>query len=95
MAGYIYFVSNRKYGTLYLGVTSHLAGRIDQHKKGEADGFTKRYSLTKLVYTEAYEKIEEAIQREKQLKNWKRDWKIALIDKVNPEWKDLYAMING
>jgi putative endonuclease len=95
MAGYIYFMSNRKNGVIYIGVTSNLAQRVDQHKQGITDGFTKQYSVVKLVYIETYNEIEQAIQREKQLKNWQRGWKIKLIEEQNPEWDDLYLTLNG
>jgi len=95
MPGYVYFMTNQKNGTLYHGVTSHLAQRIDQHRNGILPGFTKRYNLTRLVAIETFDHIAEAIQREKQLKNWKRAWKIALIEEQNPEWNDLYETLNG
>jgi putative endonuclease len=79
-----------KNGTLYIGVTSNLLDRVYKHKKGIYDGFTKKYKVNKLVYYEVFGDINEAILREKQLKKWKREWKIKLIEKNNPEWKDLY-----
>jgi len=81
-------VSTRK-GTLYIGVTSNLADRVYKHKQGVYDGFTKKHKVNKLVYYEIYGDVYEAIGREKQLKNWKRDWKIKLIEKDNPTWRDL------
>jgi putative endonuclease len=80
---------------LYIGVTSDLVKRLYQHKKGLVSGFTKKYKAYLLVYFEQYEDVEKAIQREKQLKNWKRKWKIALIEKKNHEWKDLYDELLG
>ena len=81
-------MSNRS-STLYIGVTNDLMNRIYTHKEKFADGFTKRYSINRLVYYESCENIESAINREKQLKGWRRTRKIALIESVNPEWKDL------
>jgi putative endonuclease len=95
MSGYLYFMSNRKNGVIYTGVTTHLIHRTDQHKQGETKSFTQRYGLVKLVYYEVYDDIGTAIQREKQIKNWKREWKIALIEKDNLEWLDLYPTLNG
>lgn len=88
--GYIYIVSNKRRTVLYVGVTSDLSQRSWDHKNGEGSQFTKKYACTDLLYYEFYETIEEAIDREKQLKKWKRQWKIDLIKKVNPELKDLY-----
>ena len=83
-------MTNAPRGTLYIGVTADIARRAFEHREGTSDGFTKRYGLKRLVYMERYEEIEEAIAREKQLKNWKREWKIDLIVTANPEWLDLY-----
>jgi putative endonuclease len=83
-------MTNKKNGTLYIGVTSDIVKRVYEHKNKLTDGFTKRYNLEKLVYYEIYDDIKEAITREKQLKNWKRDWKLELINKVNSNWDDLY-----
>lgn len=90
MAGYVYILSNQPRGTLYIGVTSDIYKRIWEHKNKIVEGFTKKYSLDKLVYYECHEDIEEAIKREKQLKEWKRLWKIQLIEKTNNQWRDLY-----
>lgn len=90
---YVYILASQKNGTLYVGVTSDLVKRIYQHKHGLADGFTKKYSVHSLVYYEQTEDTMSALQREKQLKNWKRQWKIELIEKNNPNWKDLYPGI--
>ena len=90
MQSYIYIMTNKKYGTLYIGVTSDLIKRVYEHKKSFIDSFTSRYNLKKLVYYEVFDDINEAIKKEKQLKKWKRAWKIELIDKFNPNWKDLY-----
>ena len=93
MAAYVYILTNRKDGTLYIGVTSDLVKRVYEHKEGFVAGFTKRYNLKKLVYYEVFDDIYNALQREKNLKHWVRAWKIALIEKQNPEWKDLYEEI--
>ncbi|WP_409375458.1 GIY-YIG nuclease family protein, partial [Candidatus Sordicultor fermentans] len=87
---YVYIMSNHKNGTLYVGVTSNLAVRVFAHKNELIEGFTKTYHLHSLVYYEVYEDAYSAITREKQLKKWRRDWKINLIEKMNPEWRDLY-----
>ena len=86
---YVYILASRKNGTLYIGVTSNLPQRIWQHKESQADGFTKKYNVKTLVWYEQHEEAIAAITREKQLKKWKRAWKINLIEKSNPEWKDL------
>ena len=90
MACAVYIMTNKKYGTLYVGVASNLIKRVWEHKNNFVEGFTKHYKLHKLVYYETTENIESAILREKQLKAWKRQWKIELVDKFNPDWKDLY-----
>ena len=87
---YIYILSNKHQGTLYIGVTSNLIKRIYEHKQKAVDSFSKQYNLDKLVYYEILDNIEPAISREKQLKNWHRQWKIDLIEKDNPNWNDLY-----
>ena len=86
---HVYLLASRPHGTLYLGVTSHLVQRIHQHREGLADGFTRRYGVKTLVWFEGTASITTAIAREKQLKNWKRAWKVALIEKENPRWEDL------
>lgn len=91
----IYIVASKKNGTLYTGVTSNLSKRIWEHKNKITKGFAAKYNLDQLVYCEHYESIEEAITREKILKNWKRDWKIKLIEAVNPHWNDLYLTLNS
>lgn len=80
---------------MYVGVTSNLVQRIWQHKEEQVDGFTKRYGLKSLVWYEQHEDVEQAILREKQIKNWNRIWKIELIESSNPEWNDLYETIVG
>ena len=90
---WIYIVTNRRDGTLYVGVTSNLAQRIWQHKEGLVEGFTKRYNLKRLVYVEHHDDIRNAIQREKNLKHWSHAWKVALIAANNPDWSDLYDQL--
>jgi len=87
--GYVYMLANEPYGTIYIGVTSDLLRRLYEHRNGLVDGFTKKYGLKMLVYYEAHDRIDDAILREKKLKNWHRDWKIDLINQHNPDWKDL------
>jgi putative endonuclease len=89
--GYVYILASRKNGTLYIGVTNNLSVRIHAHKEGQASVFTKKYGVTNLVWYEEYPTVPQAIQRETSLKRWKRNWKIALIEKVNPNWDDLSA----
>jgi putative endonuclease len=92
---YVYILASRIGGTLYIGVTSDLIRRMAEHKLKLIDSFTKEYGVVKLVYFEQFDDPENAIKREKRLKKWKRDWKIALIEKDNPNWNDLYAEIAG
>ena len=92
---FVYLLANRRRGTLYVGVTSNLIQRIHQHQAELADGFTRQYGVKTLVWFEGTPSIEAAITREKQIKNWKREWKIALIEKDNPEWLDLYPGVLG
>ena len=89
----VYILASKRNGTLYIGVTSDLAKRIWQHKNDVVDGFTKRYSVHQLVWYELHETMESAIEREKALKNWKRVWKLELIENSNPSWQDLYETI--
>ncbi len=90
---FVYIVASQKNGTLYIGVTSDLKQRIYLHQQEQVDGFTKKYHVHILVYFEVYERIIDAIKREKQLKEWKRKWKVELIESKNPNWNDLYKMI--
>ncbi|MCA6115521.1 GIY-YIG nuclease family protein [Bradyrhizobium sp. WSM 1738] len=92
---YVYILASRIGGTLYVGVTNDLVRRIGEHKLKIAEGFTKKYEVARLVYFEAFDQIEFAIRREKRLKKWPRAWKIALIEKQNPDWIDLYPEIAG
>lgn len=89
-ASFVYILTNKRNGTLYIGVTSDLGKRTWEHKEKKIEGFTKKYGLDRLVYYEVFENIEYAIRREKQLKEWKRIWKLDLIEKKNPLWNDLY-----
>ncbi len=88
--GAVYIMASRKYGTLYIGVTSDLANRVAQHREGVMDGFTKRYGVKRLVWFERHDSIVVAIQREKSLKKWKRRWRVDLIEMNNPDWNDLF-----
>jgi putative endonuclease len=87
---YVYILTNKRNGTLYIGVTKDLIKRIHEHKQNLVDGFTKQYNVHSLVYYETTNSIEEAIKREKQLKKWERNWKLTLIEIKNPQWEDLY-----
>ena len=91
----VYILASKKNGTLYIGVTSNLIKRIHEHKNSFVDSFTKEYKVYDLVYYEQFEDMLNAIEREKQLKNWKRQWKIELIEKMNKNWIDLYSEILG
>ena len=91
---YMYIISNKKNGTLYIGVTNDLERRIFEHKKKLVEGFTKKYGLNKLIYFEQFQYVNDAIKREKQLKNWNRSWKIELIEKENKDWTDLSSNWN-
>ena len=86
---FVYILASKKNGTLYIGLTNNLETRIKQHKSKLIDGFTKKYNVTNLVYFEIFKDINEAIKREKQLKKWKRGWKIKLIEEKNINWNDL------
>jgi putative endonuclease len=89
----VYILANKRNGTLYIGVTSDLVKRIWEHRNNVAEGFTKRYGVHDLVWYELHETMESAIHREKGLKEWKRVWKLELIDGSNPDWLDLYPAI--
>jgi len=90
---FIYIVTNKSRGTLYIGMTNNLLRRGYEHRKGLIDGFSKKYNLKRLVYFEVFNSVEDAIQREKRLKKWSRLWKINLIEKANPNWDDLYEQL--
>jgi len=89
----VYILSSKRNGTLYVGVTSNLIQRIWQHRNGKIEGFTEKYRVYNLVYYELHSEMAAAILREKQIKKWKRDWKINLIESFNPGWKDLWHKI--
>jgi putative endonuclease len=93
MSAYIYILASKKNGTLYTGVTSDLIRRVYQHKDKSIDGFSKQYDVDRLVYFEQHQTMRDAIQREKNIKHWSRQWKLELIEKNNPEWRDLYEEI--
>lgn len=90
MKYFVYIMTNKPGGVIYIGVTNDLIRRVYEHKNGMMDGFTKKYNLKTLVFFEGTDDINSAIRREKTLKHWARDWKISLIEKGNPEWRDLY-----
>jgi len=89
----IYIMTNRKNGTLYVGVTSNLRRRAWEHRNGAFEGFSKRHHLVRLVYFEEHPTMASAIRREKQVKAWKRAWKIELIERANPDWNDLFHLL--
>jgi putative endonuclease len=93
--GWVYIITNKPNSVLYIGVTADIVARIAQHRNAEGSAFCRRYNLKRLVLAEPYPTIEEAIAREKALKEWHRPWKIELIEMSNPEWIDLWEVING
>ena len=90
----VYIMTDKRHGTLYAGVSADLSRRSWEHREGLYPGFTKRYGLKLLVWYEYHDRMEEAIAREKKIKSWKRAWKIELIEKLNPTWRDLYEELN-
>lgn len=90
---YVYILSNHPYGTLYIGITNDLVRRVWEHKNGFVDGFTREHRLHRLVWYEAHATAMEAITREKRIKKWHRDWKVNLIQAMNPSWDDLFDSI--
>jgi putative endonuclease len=92
--GYVYILTNRKNGALYTGVCADIAARMMQHRDGTGSKFCKKYGIDQLVYVERHDAIYEAITREKAIKRWHRAWKIALIERDNPDWRDLFFDIN-
>ena len=90
MSYYVYIMTNRKEGSLYIGITNNLARRAYEHREKLVSGFTQKYNLHRLVYYETYQTAQEAIQREKNMKEGKRAWKTELIETMNPDWRDLY-----
>jgi len=89
----VYILANRQNGTLYIGITNNLAIRLSQHRSGHGSEFVKKYGVYLLVHAEMFASPQDAIAREKQLKNWRRDWKIQLIEKENPGWSDLSPLL--
>jgi putative endonuclease len=89
-AYYVYILTNKPRGTLYVGVTNDLVRRVHEHREGVVPGFTKTYGLKQLVYFEKYDAPSSAIQREKNIKHWSRQWKFDLVRSLNPQWRDLY-----
>jgi putative endonuclease len=90
---HVYILASRRHGTLYIGVTNSLQKRLAEHRNGQGSSFVKAYGVHRLVYVESYDRPDEAIAREKQLKRWKRDWKIELIERENLEWRDLSDLL--
>ncbi|MBR0907566.1 GIY-YIG nuclease family protein [Bradyrhizobium liaoningense] len=90
---YVYILASRYYGTLYIGVCRDLSNRLSSHRSGRGSKFVTKYGVTRLVYVETYTSPSEAIAREKALKEWRRDWKIRLIEQENPDWRDLSHLI--
>ena len=95
MGGWVYIMADRYRGTMYTGVTSNIARRTFQHQTGKGSQFVRKYALLRLVYAEHYERIDEAIAREKAIKKWRRAWKIELIERANPDWDDLSDQLIG
>jgi len=91
----VYILASKRNGTLYVGVTSDIIRRIYEHKSGAIEGFTKDYAVHRLVYMEPHATMPEAIHREKQLKRWRRGWKLELIERANPQWLDIYEKLLG
>lgn len=95
MSFFVYILASEQRGTLYIGMTNDIARRVHEHKSGTVDGFTRRHGVTRLVHYELFETALDAIQREKSMKKWRRDWKINLIERNNPTWNDLYDLLNA
>jgi putative endonuclease len=95
MGGGVYIMTNAPHGTLYIGVTADLAPRVFAHREGSGSEVCRKHGLIRLVYTERHETITDAIARERAMKRWKRQWKLQLIRRDNPDWLDLFEMING
>ena len=94
MAFYVYILASRRNGTLYVGMTDDLARRAWEHRIGAVAGFTRRYGVTMLVWYEAHETRESAFVRERRIKKWNREWKLELIERTNPDWRDLFEELN-
>ena len=95
MSGWVYILACKRNGTLYTGVTADLAARMVQHRQGKGPGFAAKYGVALLVHAEPFERIDEAIAREKAIKKWRRAWKVKLIESENPDWNDLYKHLLG
>ena len=95
VSGYLYILASRRHGTLYIGATTNLPKRVFEHREGLVAGFTRTYGVKRLVYVETYDDIEDAIVRERRMKEWKRDWKVRLIEAQNPFWEDLAVSLLG
>ena len=93
--GWVYILASDRNGTIYTGVTANLAARMVRHREGKASAFTAKYTVTRLVHAEHFERIDEAIAREKAIKKWRRAWKLQLIERGNPDWNDLFEHILG
>ena len=91
---FVYMLASKRNGTLYIGFTNNLLKRIHQHKNDVTEGFTRKYNVHSLVYYEVFNRIQDAITREKQMKKWKRQWKMELIEKSNPNWEDLFESLS-
>ena len=91
---FVYILASRKHGTLYIGISGNLPERIEQHRLGAILGFTRKYSVKRLVYFEEWPDAPSALLREKQMKKWNRDWKIQLIEERNPDWADLSSLLH-
>jgi putative endonuclease len=91
---FVYILASKKNGTLYIGVTNNLLKRVYEHKKKLVEGFTQKYDVHNLVYYEIFRNIQDAITREKNMKKWKRKWKMELIEESNPNWEDLYCTLS-
>ena len=91
---FLYILASKRNGTLYIGVTNNLLKRVHQHKNDVTEGFTRKYNVHSLVYYEVFNRIQDAITREKQMKKWKRQWKMELIEKSNPNWEDLFESLS-
>ena len=92
---WVYMLASKPRGTLYIGVTNGIILRVQQHRAGKGSGFTRKYGVHTLVWFQEFADIQEAIQREKTLKEWPRAWKVNLIEQINPQWEDLYPSLPG
>ena len=95
MSYHVYILASRRNGTLYVGMSAQLPKRVHDHKAGAAEGFTRRHNVKMLVHLEPYGDLDDARRRERQLKRWRRQWKLELIEKHNPRWRDLYEDLNA